>query len=229
MANDGADGAVELLMPAPEEAAGWYPDPYEQAVERHWTGHGWGAETRPRALRATVVAPAPDDLPAAPDKAGTTAAAGSVVAAGHGRRVLWPVVSIGAGSAMAVGSFLTWATVSGTFGQHAGVRGVSDGGHGWISFVCGLAIVVAGVASFPRPRRVATIVVDLGALAACFLTIYEFVHLTSQTGVLSASNALGIYDVGLGRGLGLVAVASVVSLIGAAGITGRDGRATLER
>ena len=71
-------------------------------------------------------------------------------------------------------------------------------------------------------------VADLGALAACILTIYEFAHLTSQSGVLSANNAVGIYDVGVGGGLALVAVAAVVALIGAAGITGRHARTLLE-
>lgn len=209
------------MPPSPEEdteAPGWYPDPYEQAVERRWTGAGWGPETRPRPPRSAIAA-TPDDPEAA-----SRAASGSAR-----RRALWPVVTMAAGSVMVAGSFLPWATVSGTFGQHASVRGTNDAGGGWISFAFGLAIVVAGAVSFPRPRRAATVVADLGALAASILTIYEFAHLTSQTGVLSANNAVGIYDVGVGRGLALVAVAAVVALIGAAGITGRDARALLER
>ncbi|MGI8751969.1 MAG: DUF2510 domain-containing protein [Acidimicrobiales bacterium] len=219
---DGAAGARETRMPLPAEesteAPGWYPDPYEQAVERRWTGAAWGPETRPRPSPSAVAAPAPDPSLSAP---GARAVAR--------RRAGWPVVSVIAGSAMVAGSFLPWATVSGTFGGHASVRGTSDGGGGWISFAFGLAIVVAGAVSFPRPRRVATVAADLGALAACILTIVEFIHLTSQTGVLSANNAGGIYDVGVGRGLAVVAVAAVVALIGAAGMTGRDARALLER
>nr|MDQ2729178.1 DUF2510 domain-containing protein [Actinomycetota bacterium] len=59
---DGADGARETCMPPPAEesteAPGWYPDPYEQAVERRWTGAAWGPETRPRAPRSALSAPA---------------------------------------------------------------------------------------------------------------------------------------------------------------------------
>jgi hypothetical protein len=199
----------------PKQAPGWYPDPYEQAVERRWTGVGWGAETRPRPRRTVLPAP----LPVAP--LGPDSPPGFAVAR---RRAGWPVVSVVAGSAMVAGSFLPWATVSGTFGGHASVRGTQEAGGGWISFAFGLAIVVAGAASFSRPRRAATLVADLGALAASILTIYEFTHLTSESGVLSASNAVGIYDVGVGGGLALVAVAAVVALIGAAGITGRHAR-----
>jgi hypothetical protein len=206
----------------PTEAPGWYPDPYEQTVERRWTGVGWGAETRPRPPRTVLAAPGPAPVaPTGPDSPPDLSVAR--------RRAGWPVVSVVAGSAMVAGSFLPWATVSGTFGGHASVRGTQDAGGGWISFAFGLAIVVAGVASFSRPRRAATLVADLGALAASILTIYEFTHLTSESGVLSASNAVGIYDVGVGRGLALVAVAAVVALIGAAGITGRHARSLRDR
>ncbi|MDQ2728394.1 MAG: DUF2510 domain-containing protein [Actinomycetota bacterium] len=211
-------------MPPPAEesteAPGWYPDPYEQAVERLWTGVGWGPETRPRPPRSAIAAPEE------PEASGPTPPSVPVVVR---RRVLWPVVSVIAGAVMVIGSFLPWATVSGTFGGHASVRGTNDAGGGWISFTFGLAIVIAGVVSLPRPRRAATVVVDLGALAASILTIYEFAHLTSESGVLSARNAVGIYDVGVGGGLALVAVAAVAALIGAAGMTGRDARALLER
>lgn len=202
------------------EAPGWYPDPYEQAVERRWTGVGWGPETRPRPPRSAIAAPEePQPPPPGPPL-------GSVVAR---RRILWPVVSVLAGAVMVTGSFLPWATVSGTFGGHASVRGTNDAGGGWISFALGLALAAAGLVSLPRPRRAAIVVVDLGALAAAILTVYEFAHLTSESGVLSARNAVGIYDVRVGEGLALVAVAAVAALIGAAGMTGRDARALLER
>ncbi len=211
-------------MPPPAEesteAPGWYPDPYEQTVERRWTGVGWGPETRPRPPRSAIAAPKE------PEVSLPTPPAGPVETR---RRILWPVVSVVAGAVMVTGSFLPWATVSGTFGGHASVRGTNDAGGGWISLAFGLAIVVAGAVSLPRPRRAATVVVDLGALAASILTIYEFAHLTSESGVLSARNAVGIYDVGVGEGLALVAVAAVAALIGAAGMTGRDARALLER
>ncbi|MDQ6782178.1 MAG: DUF2510 domain-containing protein [Actinomycetota bacterium] len=212
-------------MGRPEETPGWYPDPYEQAVERHWTGDHWGSETRPRAKAAVVATPAPAAVE--PELAGM-AERQTLKRRTLKRNALWPTVSVVAGSVMAVGSFLPWVTVSGTFGQHASVRGTSDGSGGWISFAFGLAIVAGGIVSFRRPRWVATVVVDLAALGGCVLTIYEFAHLTSESGVLSANNSVGIYEVGVGPGLGLVAVAAVVALIGAAGITGRDARALLE-
>lgn len=145
---------------------------------------------------------------------------------GKARTQMWPILCVAAGVVMVIGSFLPWATISDTYGQQASLRGIT-GGDGWVSVGCGLIIGLAGVASLSRPQRLATVAVDLGALAASILTIYEFAHVTSQSGVLSASNAGGIYDIGIGAGLGLVGVAAVVSLISAAGITGRDARAEM--
>lgn len=200
-------------MTQPDNSAGWYPDPYEQALERYWDGERWESETRPRASLPSAQASTSQDRPLA----GPARSAGP----------LWPVITVVAGVAMALGSFLPWTTLTGSFGERASVAGIGRGNDGWLSFAFGLILVVAGAVSVPRPQRVATLIVDIGALAAALQTIYEIGHVTTESGVLSAGNAVGIYDVGVGLGLGLVAVAAVVALISAAGVTGRDARAAV--
>lgn len=196
----------------PEE--GWYPDPYDQRVERWWDGAQWQGE--PRARVATVApppAPVPDPAPAA----------------GPERALLWPLITVVSGAGLVVGSFLPWTVLSGTFGERVAVAGTSHGGDGWWTVVFGLVVGAAGLLSLSRPRRLATVVADAGALAAAVLMCYELAHRLTGSGVLGPTNAIGIWDVGLGVGLAIASGAAVLSLLGAAGITGRDARSVRVR
>lgn len=192
----------------PEE--GWYPDPYDQRVERWWDGVRWRGEPRARVTTALPAPPAPAPAPAV---------------ARSDRALLWPLTTAVAGTGMVVGSFLPWTVLSGTFGERVSVAGTSHGGDGWWSVVLGVVVAAAGLLSLSRPRRSATVVADLGAITAAVLMIYELAHRLTGSGVLGPTNAIGIWDIGLGAGLAIASTAAVLSLLGAAGITGRDARA----
>lgn len=142
------------------------------------------------------------------------------------RTVLWPVLTMACGAAMALGTFLPWATLRSAFGERATLQGTSSR-DGWLALVCGLAIATTGAASLPRPRRLATVLADVVAVAGVVLAVYELVHVGSMHGVLGSANAEGTWDVTYGSGLTTVVLAAVVGLISAAGITGRDARSLI--
>jgi hypothetical protein len=199
-------------MTQSETQAGWYPDPYDDGIERWWNGGGWSGAPRHRP-GARCAAPAPGE----PDRPAPVPAAD--------RALLWPLTTAACGTAMVVGAFLPWTILSGTFGERVAVAGTSRGGDGWWSVVLGVVLAAAGLLSLPRPRRTATVVAALGAIGAAALMSYELTRRLSGSGVLGPTNSIGIWDVRLGAGLALACVAAVVSLLGAAGITGRDARA----
>lgn len=102
---------------------------------------------------------------------------------GRRGRPLAGSLSIGGGLLLAIGSFLTWAEVSGG-GTRGSATGV-DGSDGWITLVAGAVVFAVGVAfARGRGRRGLATVAILAALIGGGLGLYD--ALTAEDRVLGA-------------------------------------------
>jgi hypothetical protein len=94
---------------------------------------------------------------------------------------LGPVLAIAGGALLAIGSFLTWAEVSGG-GQSESVSG-TEGSDGWITLIAGLLVVGAGVAAFRATRRPLTILIIAMGLVGGGVGLYD--ALTAKENVIA--------------------------------------------
>lgn len=69
----------------------------------------------------------------------------------RGRTPIGPVLAIAGGALLVVGSFLSWAEISGG-GQSQSVSG-TDATDGWVTLVAGLVAIAAGIAALRDSRR----------------------------------------------------------------------------
>jgi hypothetical protein len=92
-----------------------------------------------------------------------------------------PVLAIVGGVLLAIGSFLTWAEVSGG-GQSESVSG-TEGSDGWITLVAGVLVVAAGVAAFKAVRRPLAMLIIATGLVGAGVGLYD--ALTAKENVIS--------------------------------------------
>ncbi len=118
------------------------------------------------------------------------------------------------GVLMAIGSFLTWASVSAS-GAGAASKSGTEGGDGWITLVIGIALIAAGFMAYSGkalPMWFGWAAAILGVAVA----VFEFFSLKSDlddfnavfegTGV-SGSLGIGFWLVVAGALLGIIGVA----------------------
>jgi hypothetical protein len=93
------------------------------------------------------------------------------------------VFAIVGGVALATGSFLTWAKVSGG-GVSVTAKGI-DGSDGWVTLVSGVAALAAGVAALRAGRRVLAVIAILAGLVGGGLGVYDAI--TAKDSVLNTA------------------------------------------
>jgi len=116
------------------------------------------------------------------------------------------------GAAMIAGSFGAWFTLSGLLiaghrlGGGASVSGTTHGGAGWISFVAGVVLIVAGLAVLVSRSGVLRLWAQLAAAAAgagLGIAIYTIVNTSSQE----------VLQTNVGWGLIVVLIASIAAFL----------------
>jgi hypothetical protein len=145
---------------------------------------------------------------------------------------LGPILAVAGGALLAIGSFLTWAEVSGG-GQSESVSG-TEGSDGWITLVAGVLVVAAGVAAFKAVRRPLAILIIAMGLVGGGVGLYD--ALTAKENVISevaeqsaASTGASVAEVravldqlidsgqigiSIGIGLYIVIVGGVLAVVG---------------
>lgn len=93
------------------------------------------------------------------------------------------ILGLVGGALLALGSFLTWAEVSGG-GTTVTAKGV-DGSDGYITLVAGLVAVVAGIMMARGSRRVLAVLVILAGIVGGGIGLYD--ALTAKDSVLDAA------------------------------------------
>jgi hypothetical protein len=93
------------------------------------------------------------------------------------------ILAIVGGALLAIGSFLSWATVSGA-GTEVSASGM-DGSDGVVTLVAGILALACGLLAMRAGRRVLAIVAILAGLAGAGLGIYDAV--TAKDSVLDAA------------------------------------------
>jgi len=93
------------------------------------------------------------------------------------------ILGVVGGALLALGSFLTWAEVSGG-GTSVTAKGV-DGLDGYITLVAGLVAIVAGVMMARGTRRVLAVLVILAGIVGGGIGLYD--ALTAKDSVLDAA------------------------------------------
>jgi tryptophan-associated transmembrane protein len=147
---------------------------------------------------------------------------------------LGPILAVAGGALLAIGSFLTWAEVSGG-GQSESVTG-TEGSDGWITLVAGVLVVAAGVAAFKAVRRpLAILIVAMGlvgggvglydALTAKENVISEVAEQSAASTGASVAEVRAVLDqlidsgqigISIGIGLYVVIVGGVLAVVGGA-------------
>jgi hypothetical protein len=94
-----------------------------------------------------------------------------------------PVLAILGGALLAIGSFLSWAEVSGG-GTSVSAKGI-DGTDGWVTLIAGLIAIAAGAAAMRGGRRALAILTIVAGLVGGGLGIYD--ALTAEDSVLDAA------------------------------------------
>jgi hypothetical protein len=161
-----------------------------------------------------------------------------------GRTSIGPVLAIAGGVLLVIGSFLSWAEISGG-GQSQSVSG-TDVTDGWVTLVAGLVAIAAGVAALRAPRRPLAVAAGIaGGFGVGFglfdaLTLKDsaldsvaeetaaasgvsFQELRTLLDVLIDNGQLGI---SIGIGLYVVIAGGVLAMVGAALQLARDGSTT---
>jgi hypothetical protein len=93
------------------------------------------------------------------------------------------ILGLVGGALLALGSFLTWAEVSGG-GTTVTAKGV-DGSDGYITLVAGLVAVVAGIMMARGSRRVLAVLVIIAGIVGGGIGLYD--ALTAKNSVLDAA------------------------------------------
>ncbi len=94
-----------------------------------------------------------------------------------------PMLAIAGGALLGIGSFLSWAKVSGG-GVSVSATG-TDGSDGWITLVAGLVAIVVGVAALRAGRRALAALAIVAGLVGGGLGLYD--ALTAKDSVLDAA------------------------------------------
>ena len=193
-------------MSTARPAPGWYRDPSGRHASRYWDGASWTPHVRGHAAHR------PDPVHAVP----------------HGRPN-WPSrtrIAVAAGAALIVlGGVLPWA--------HAQIGALSvtkDGidGDGAVTTVFAACILVALIV-VEHPRRQASLVVALGAVAAA-VALYEAADTSSKAEDLTRSHFGAHASAGVGIGVWItVAGAIFVVAGGVVALTRRPARMTAAR
>jgi hypothetical protein len=106
------------------------------------------------------------------------------MSASEGRSTpIGPVLAILGGALLAIGSFLSWAEVSGG-GVSVSAKGI-DGTDGWVTLVAGLIAIVAGIAAMRGGRRALAVLAIVAGLVGGGLGLYD--ALTAEDSVLDAA------------------------------------------
>jgi hypothetical protein len=103
--------------------------------------------------------------------------------AGIARAPAGALLAILGGALLAVGSFLSWAEVSGG-GTSVSAKGV-DGSDGYITAIAGVVALVAGAAMMKRSKRALAVLVLLAGLIGGGVGLYD--ALTAKDSVLDAA------------------------------------------
>jgi hypothetical protein len=94
-----------------------------------------------------------------------------------------PVLAIAGGGLLAIGSFLSWATVSGA-GTEVSAKGV-DGSDGYVTLAAGLVALVCGLIAMKGAKRALAVLTIIAGLAGAGLGLYD--ALTAKDSVLDAA------------------------------------------
>lgn len=103
--------------------------------------------------------------------------------AGSTRAPIGAILAIAGGALLAIGSFLSWAQVSGG-GTSVSAKGI-DGSDGYITLVAGIIALGAGVAMMKQTKRVLAVLVLLAGLIGGAVGLYD--ALTAKDSVLDAA------------------------------------------
>ena len=103
--------------------------------------------------------------------------------AGSSRAPIGAILAIAGGALLAVGSFLSWATVSGG-GTSVSAKGV-DGSDGYITLVAGIIALGAGAAMMKQTKRVLAVLALLAGLIGGGVGLYD--AMTAKDSVLDAA------------------------------------------
>ena len=142
------------------------------------------------------------------------------------------VLAVVGGALLVIGSFLSWAEVSGG-GVSVSAKGI-DGSDGYITVVAGLVALAVGVAALRMPRRPLAVLAIIAGLVGGGLGVYDAV--TAEDSVLDAAAeeiapqfgataeevrsllddaiASGQLDISISIGLYVVIAGGVLALIG---------------
>jgi hypothetical protein len=104
-------------------------------------------------------------------------------AEGTSRAPIGAILAIVGGALLAVGSFLSWAQVSGG-GTSVSAKGV-DGSDGYITLVAGLVALVAGALMMKQAKRLFAVLALLAGLVGGGIGVYD--ALTAKDSVLDAA------------------------------------------
>lgn len=147
---------------------------------------------------------------------------------------LGPVLAIAGGALLAIGSFLTWAEVSGG-GQSEAVSG-TEGSDGWITLVAGVLVVGAGLAAFKAARRPLAILIVAAGLVGGGVGLYDaltakenvIAEVAEQSAAASGASVAevravldqlidsGQIGISIGIGLYVVIVGGILAVVGGA-------------
>lgn len=94
-----------------------------------------------------------------------------------------PVLAIVGGALLAIGSFLSWATVSGA-GTEVSAKGV-DGTDGYVTLVAGVVALAVGLAAMKAGRRALAVIAIVAGIVGAGLGIYDAT--TAKDSVLDAA------------------------------------------
>lgn len=104
--------------------------------------------------------------------------------AGSRSTPIGPILAIVGGALLAIGSFLSWATVSGT-GTEVSATGM-DGSDGVITLVAGLAALACGVIAMKAGRRALAVIAIVAGLIGAGVGLYD--ALTAKDSVLDSAS-----------------------------------------
>ena len=201
------------------QAAGWHPDPYNQAPRRWWDGEQWtehtdgvlGSGPDPGSVAAPAyTAPAY----AAPAYAPTMAPPGaSDLSLDAHRNLLWVIV--GGVAVVLLGSFLPWATVSASFLGEVTVSGMD--GDGVLTLLGGAVAGGLALSAFlGRAARWKVVTALVFAVLVALVALIDIVDINSRVADLEGEGLGAAIDVSIGIGLWLTLLGGIATVVGCA-------------